>query len=92
MFISKVQLFRNRFYGNDSQLQVQVMPYNATDSVFKFNRNRKREELVFDCEPPVKSSIVQVHMDGNFTLVVCDVFISGIGEIFSSYTQVYTAA
>ncbi|XP_078377085.1 uncharacterized protein LOC144660350 [Oculina patagonica] len=74
LFISNVQLYGSR----NTQLQVQVVPYNATDSVFKCNRNKKRTGLVFDCEPPVKSEIVQVNMEGNYTLVVCDVFISGI--------------
>lgn len=80
LLISKVQLYQSHFYHNKSHFQVQVVSNIANDSIFKCNRNTKRTGLVFYCEPPVKSDIVQVSMEGNFTLALCDVFISGIGE------------
>lgn len=83
MFISKIQLYESHFYHNNSHFQVQVVLHNDNDSNFKCSRNVKRAGLVFYCEPPVKSNIVQVSMEGNFTLALCDVFISGIGENLS---------
>ena len=63
---------------------------NVTDAPAKCHRNRNRAGFVFDCVPPVKGVAVQVNTEGNSTLAICDVCISGIGKIFSDLLQFTT--
>lgn len=74
--------------GNNTSLQVRAVPDNVNDSIVKCNRNRKRTGMVFDCVPPVGGGVVQVQQEGNCTLSICDVFISGIGENICSFFKV----
>ena len=91
-YIYKVQLYGSHLSGNNTSLEVHAVSDNVNDSIVKCNRNRKRTGMVFDCVPPVIGGVVQVlsqqHEEGNSTLSICDVFISGIGENICSYFTV----
>ena len=50
--------------------------------------SRKRAGMVFECVPPVNGEAVRVSLEGNSTLVICDVFISGIGEYCKKYIYI----
>ena len=83
MFIYKVQLNDSHIYhGTETPFEVHVLPHNVTRSIVTCNRNENRTGLVFDCVPPVNGAVLQVKSEGNATLVICDAFISGIGETF----------
>ena len=83
-FIYKVRL-TSSYDSIQSPFLVYVVPNDVTDSTVTCNRNKKRTGLVFDCVPAVNASAVQVTLKGNFTLVICDVYISGMGEALVLY-------
>ncbi|KAJ7365918.1 hypothetical protein OS493_002649 [Desmophyllum pertusum] len=78
VFIYKVQLYGSHDQDRKSLFLVYVVLSNVSDSIVKCNRSRKRAGMVFECVPPVNGEAVRVSLEGNSTLVICDVFISGI--------------
>jgi len=82
LFIYKVQLIDSPTIDDKLLFQVNVVPYIATEPVIMCTRDRKRTGMVFECVPPIKDGVVQVHLEGNYTLTICDAFISGVGENF----------
>ncbi|XP_022803754.1 uncharacterized protein LOC111341068 [Stylophora pistillata] len=78
LFIYKVLINDSHFHGSGELYQVQVLTPNRKDTPVKCYRNNKSAGLVFDCVPPVKGMAVQVSKEGNCTLTVCELHISGI--------------